>query len=113
MRREKEFKVFLLWRERIYVFHTSRHRAHCMITGVWSTTRPSRAVLGYSTGCDKRLPILSPSIEGGGSDPYFHRRYSANGPPIESRHAIVLYLFTMHPSSSESFSASGPLSPTV
>ncbi|KAF4804836.1 hypothetical protein TURU_004307 [Turdus rufiventris] len=35
-------------------------------------------------GCDKRS-ILSPSVESGGSDPDLHRRYSANGPSIETR----------------------------
>ena len=69
-------------------------------------------VLGYNKGCDKRS-ILSPSVEGGGSDPDLHRRCSANGPSIETRQGIVLYLFTTHPSSKEVSSANGPLSPTV
>ena len=83
----------------------------------------SATVLGYNTECDKR----SPSVEGGGSDPYLHGRYSANGPSIETRWGIGLYLmgyllfmamfykpagalffiFTTHPSSRESFSANG------
>ena len=59
------------------------------------------------------MSILSPSVDGGGSDSDLSGRYSANGPPIETRWGIVLHLFTTHPSSSESFSANGLLSPTV